>query len=195
MRYQKIQMNKGYTLIETMISVSLFLVIVVSGLGALLNANALHLKSEDSRSIMDSLSFVLEDMSRNLRTGYNYQCFIAGASLSPGTLGAPRSCASGWAVAFEFAEGNRSSLADQGVYYVSGGKVFKSTNGASSFIQLTQDEVVVNTASFSVLGAEAYPGNLQQPFIIIRLSGVMTSKNITTPFLLQTSVSERLVDI
>ena len=63
----------GYTIIETMISVSLFLIIITIGMGALLNANLLHQKSRDMRSIMDNLSFIMEDMSRNLRTGYDYR--------------------------------------------------------------------------------------------------------------------------
>ena len=69
--------KKGFTIIETMIAVSLFLVIVVIGMGALLNANLLHQKSQDMRSILDNLSFVMEDMSRNLRTGYDYQCLLS----------------------------------------------------------------------------------------------------------------------
>ena len=83
--------KKGYTIIETMISVSLFLIIVMSGMGALVNANVLHQKSQDMRSIMDNLTFVMEDMSRNIRTGYNYQCFTNGQTLSPATLGVPKS--------------------------------------------------------------------------------------------------------
>ena len=71
---QILNLSKGYTIIETMISVSLFLVIVMAGMGALLNSNLLHQKSRDMRSIMDNLSFIMEDLSKNLRTGYNYHC-------------------------------------------------------------------------------------------------------------------------
>jgi prepilin-type N-terminal cleavage/methylation domain-containing protein len=187
----------GYTLIETMIAISLFLIVVMYGLGALLNANRLYRKSQDIRSLVDNLSFVVEDMSRNLRTGLNYQCFWAGHSLTPATLGAPRSCPWGHAVAFEPAEGNLNTFSDQWVYYISGdGKIFKSTNGANNFIQMTPDEVSINSISgFSVLGAEAYPGNTQQPLVVITLLGTITSQGVATPFSVQTSVSSRLVDI
>ena len=67
----------GYTIIETMIAITLFIIIVMAGMGALLNANLLHQKSQDMRSIVDNLSFVMEEMSRNLRTGFDYQCFDA----------------------------------------------------------------------------------------------------------------------
>lgn len=194
---KKINKQKGYTIIETMIAVSLFIIIIMAGMEALLNANLLHQKSQSMRSIMDNLSFVTEDMGRNLRTGYNYQCFNINQSLSPGTLGAPRSCANGWAIAFEAAGGNITTYTDQWVYYISNdGKIYKSVDGAQSFVQLTPDEIVVNSISgFSVLGAEPPPADRQQPFVTIRLVGNITFKNVVTPFSLQTSVSQRLIDI
>src|ERR1035437_840256 len=79
----------GFTIIETMIAVSLFIIIVMMGMGALLNANALHQKSQNMRSILDNLSFVMEDMSRNLRVGYSYDCILAG--VTPPTSPTPTS--------------------------------------------------------------------------------------------------------
>ncbi|MEK9182534.1 MAG: hypothetical protein AAB809_00460 [Patescibacteria group bacterium] len=196
----------GYTIIETMIAVSLFIVITTISMGALLNANMLHRKAQSMRSIMDNLNFVMEDMSRNLRIGYNYRCFPSGQSIPTGddsSMDDPRSCASGWAIAFEYAYGNPSINAynDQWVYYISGsGKIFKSTSGpynSASFTQLTPDEVVIDTSasSFSVLGAESITTNSQQPFVTIKLVGKITYQNVDTPFSLQTSVSQRLIDI
>lgn len=204
----------GYTIIETMISVALFVIIIMTGMGALLNANLIHQKSRDMRSIMDNLNFVMEDMSKNLRTGYSYHCFVTGENI-PGTtsntMSVPKSCASGWAIAFEPAGGTPSNDGisdandnDQWVYYVDNtGKIFRSTQGpyiASSFIQLTPDEVVIDaTASnFSVLGAEPppeSPGPDRQPFVTIKLSGEITFKDVVTPFSLQTSVSQRNIDL
>src|SRR3972149_4215789 len=71
----------GYTIIETMIAISLFLVIIMAGMGELLNANLLHQKSQNMRSIIDNLSFIMEDMSRNLRTGSKYYCIICDDNL------------------------------------------------------------------------------------------------------------------
>ena len=190
--------ESGYTIIETMIAVSIFLVVIMSGMGALLNANLLHRKSQDIRSILDNLNFVMEDMSRSLRTGYNYQCFTpADSLLSPATLDIPESCASGWAIVFEVSEGNPATFDDQWAYYISSdGKIFKSIDGANSFIQLTPDEVIVNPISgFSVLGAEPPAANTQQPLILIKLVGSIATRDVTTPFSLQTSVSQRLLDI
>jgi Tfp pilus assembly protein PilW len=189
--------ESGYTIIETMIAVSIFLVVIMYGMGSLLNANVLHRKSQDMRSILDNLNFVVEDISRNLRTGHSYQCFSGAESLSPDTLSTPKSCASGWGLAFEASEGDPETYDDQWVYYISNdGKVFKSTTGANSFIQLTPDEVVVDAiSSFAVLGAEPPSTNTQQPLVLIKLVGSITTREITTPFSLQTSISQRLLDI
>ncbi|HEY4493887.1 MAG TPA: hypothetical protein VJB95_00435 [Candidatus Paceibacterota bacterium] len=191
----------GYTILETMIAISLFLIIITAGMGALLNANLLHQKSQDMASLMDNLSFILEDMSRNLRTGYDYHCINDG-NFAMGTIVAPRSCASGGAIAFEYAFGNNTVGTDQWVYKIEsndGGatyNVLKSVDGAQSFVQLNPPEVAINSVSgFSVLGAEAPGGNLQQPFVIIKLVGTITYKNVTTPFSLQTSASQRTIDI
>lgn len=185
--------KNGYTIIETMIAVSLFIVIVMSGMGALLNANLLHQKSRSMRSIIDNLSFIMEDMSRNLRTGYDYHCFVAGDTISYGAIN-PKSCASGGGISF------KSSLGGQWVYYISNNpngasySIFKSVDGTT--VQLTPDEVAINPASsFSVLGALPPPDDSQQPFVTIKLIGSITFQNFVTPFSLQTSVSQRVIDI
>lgn len=186
----------GYTIIETMIAIALFLVVVTAGMSALLSANVVHNKSQDLRSIMDNLSFVLEDMSRNLRTGYNYHC---GTTASE----SPLSCAGGSTIFFESSTGASGNTGDQWGYKVEstdGGKTFnisKTTNGGSSWTQLNAVELTMNGAvsPFSVLGAEApSSGNHQQPYVTIRLAGSITYKNVVTPFSLETSISQRLID-
>ncbi len=210
------QKNKnGYTIIETMVAISLFLVIVISGMGSFLNANVLHQKARDMRSIMDSLSFTMEDISRNLRTGYRYRCFDNSnlwtqAQAQTASLNTPRSCALGGVIVFEEAHGNTPTsltpdpnATDQWAYKVEStdsGATFdisKSVDGGLTWVQLNPDEVVFNSISgFSVLGAEPVSSsNNQQPFVIIKLVGSITYKGVVTPFSMQTSASERLIDV
>jgi type II secretory pathway pseudopilin PulG len=192
-RYAK-RCGRGYTIIETMIAVSLFIIIVMIGMNALLNANVLHQKSQNMRSIMDNLSFVMEDMGRNMRVGSNYHCINNGVFTG---LTTPLSCASGGAIAFKNSlDGSiwvyKIESSDGGVTF----NIFKSVDGATTWVQLNPPEIVINSVSgFSVLGAEPPPGDLQQPLVTIRLVGSITYKNVVTPFSLQTSVSQRMVDI
>ena len=196
---KKNKFEGGYTLIETMIALTIFLIVVVIGVGALLNAYSVNRKSQDMRSIIDSLSFTMEDMSRNIRTGYNYHCLIKGDTVSD--IGTPLSCmTNGYGVAFEYSDGDTANDADQWVYYISSGKLFRSTTGLADSVQMTPDNVVLqaddSTYNFSVLGSDKDSNNdKQQPFIIIRLVGTITSNGNSTPFSLQTTVSQRLNDI
>ncbi len=221
MRKIFLQTKSGYTIIETMIAISVFLVVVTMGMGALLNANLIHRKSQDTRDVIDNLSFIMDEMSRNLRVGYNYRCFAPGDSFPPSpasNISIPKSCANGWLIAFESGYVNTPYLApnnndnDQWVYYIGPDStipgsmaVWKATAApydSTSFIKLTPPEVIIDASasSFSVLGAEPPPGDLQQPLVGIRLVGkivykVGTPDAIATPFSLQTFVSQRVVDI
>jgi len=203
----------GYTIIETMIAVSLFLIIIIIGMGALVNANFLHQKSQNMRSIIDNLSFVMEDISRNLRTGYNYRCITNNSDLNnTNTIATAQSGNSCGGIAFEYQNGipyeydSNGVLIDrhgedQWVYYLGNcnGKdgICKSVKGATSgsFIQLVPDEVIMtmSDSSFTVTGAVS--GDSLQPFVTIKLVGSINSKGIISPFSLQTSVSQRVVDI
>ena len=198
MKKKDLKTNRGYTIIETMIATSLFIVVVLAGTGALLNANLLHQKSRDMRSIIDSLSFVMEDMSKSLRTGEKYHCITSGGFSG---LTTALSCPSGGGgISFKSA-----APSSQWVYYVGTNingldpvtRIFKSIDDGATFVQLTPDEVIIDPLSsgFIVVGAEPPPGDIKQPFVTIKLKGRITFKEIDTPFSLQTAVSQRLIDV
>ncbi len=204
--------QRGFTIIEMMVAVSVFTVVVMSGLGALLNANFVYQKTQNMRSIIDGMSFILEDMSRNLRTGYHYRCYN-GELFNAQTeeLNTPRSCVNGSMLVFEEVSGRTPIIppsntdpnaTDQWIYlmgtYSNKSGIFKSSNGGIDWVQLTPEEVDIDfsTSGFSVLGAESPEdgGDQQQPFVTIRLNGNINFKGVNTPFSLQTSVSQRGLD-
>ena len=196
--------NSGFTIIETMISISIFIIVVMIGMNALLNASFIHQKNRDQRSIMDNLTFIMEDMSRNIRTGYNYYCTNGGMSVVVG--GTPQSCVSGnQAIVFETADGNPNTLSDQWIYNIYpsddgiGYNIWKSIGGSNgTFVQLNPEEIKLDgTSGFIVTGAESSTDsnpNKQQPLVTIRLVGTITTKGVAMPFSLQTTVSQRNLD-
>ena len=197
--------NRGYTIIETMIAVSLFVIIVLMGTNALLNANLVHQKSQDGRTVLDSIGFAMNELSRNLRTAYTYHCFVVGEDeILPSPLSAlnyPKSCDLGYGISFETDTGNPSDFNDQEIYYLSEGGLWKLAGpygGTPLPTRLTPEDVEldIDLSGFSVFGAEAPGGGDQeQPFVTIRLSGEIKFKDVATSFSLQTSVSQRLIDI
>jgi type II secretory pathway pseudopilin PulG len=192
-----IKKESGYTLIETMIAVSLFIIIVMVGMGALLNANLLHQKSQNMRSLLDNMSFVVEDIGRNLRTGSGYHCISSGgAEISLGS-NVPLSGQNCWGIAFEPAGGG-NQWAYEIVTQGNSSFVVRSTDNGATWVQLTPNEAIIDTtaSSFLIFGAEPpSAGDNQQPLTTIHLAGKIIYKNVLTPFSLQTSVSQRLIDI
>jgi len=185
MKKEIFKTNAGYTIIETMIAVSLFLVIVLYGITSLMNASLLQKKSESMRSMFDNLSFVMEEVSRNLRMGSAYDCLSydeAGVDL----LG--YDCDLGSGISFKLEE-------DTWIYYISDGSLKKSTDGGTTFVSLTSPEVIISPDSgFSVLGAEI-PMDKSQPLARITLEGKISTKELDTSFSLQTLISQRKLDI
>ena len=194
-------MNKqiGFTLVETMVSVSIFIVIVMMGMTSLLNANLLQQKSSDMRSIIDNLSFIMDEMSNNLRTGTNYYCI----TVTPLPVSVPDSyfntvptssdSNSCYGVAF-LDQSPHPQMYYIGTYSDSGKSGVFESSGGTDVMQLTPDEVNIDAkSSFIVSGAQR--GSVPQAFVTIKLVGTITSKGITTPFSLQTSVSQRKPNI
>lgn len=195
---QNLSDKGGYTIIETMISISLFLIIVTMGMNALLNANVLLNKAKDARAIMDNLTFIMEDMSRNIRTGDQYKCSADLSFSNPATD--TLSCITGGTISFrESITGARWAYS---IVSYDGGQTFKirKTTDASAtpaiWVDLTDEGIhLSNVSGFSVLGARPLPGDTQQPFVNIRLVGEMRYKNVVTPFALQNSISQTTIDI
>jgi prepilin-type N-terminal cleavage/methylation domain-containing protein len=204
------KINDGYTIIETMISIAVFLIVLMIGMNSLLNASSLHQKSRDQRSIMDSLSFVMEEMSRNIRTSYNLRCIDGVFDPLSDVSNTPFSCSSGGrAIVFEYTNGtpydpdlNDEHLEDQWIYKIEEGpsgtdlNIYKSTDGGTSFSQLNPDEIKLDRNSgFYVTGAlPPTSSDFQQPLVTIVLVGKITTKGVDTPFSLQTTVSQRIID-
>ena len=192
--FKKLEQSRGFTLIETMIAIAVFLIVVMIGMGALLNASAIHKKSQDIRSIMDNLSFVMEDMSRNLRTGYDYYC-VSDGNFPPAPT--TRSCAMGVSQGISFKDTSVDNSISQWAYKIEDSKIYKSTDGTTFGLPLNTDEIIIDpvNSGFTVTGAEP-PGDIDQPYVTIRLVGHINFKGTDAPipFNLQTSVSQRLVD-
>ena len=209
----KIENQKGFTLVEVMIAVGLFVVVMVFGIGSVLSTNSAHKKSQSQRAINDNLSFVIEDMSRNIRLGSNYRCPIGLGSINPvddysfevSTIDAQgQDCVEGnegLSLSFDPMNANfddPSDTTDQMGYVIFNDAIYKTSastydGSVHTFIRVTPPEVVIDEfkSGFTVIGTES-PGT--QPRVIVRLSGTVTYKNITTPFDIQTTLSQRLLE-
>lgn len=183
--------KKGFTLIEIMVAVALFSVVMMVGVGSLLTVVEANRKAQALQSVTTNLNFALENMSRTIRTGTHYHCG------SGGNIEEPQDCANGDSYfVFEGFEGDTSSSADQIVYRLNGTQVERSLSGGAvdTFVPLTAPEIVVEKFAVYVFGAE--DTDLLQPEVVLILQGeASTSPRSTTEFDIQTSVTQRILDI
>ncbi|MEZ4104116.1 MAG: type II secretion system protein [Candidatus Paceibacterota bacterium] len=66
--------EKGFTLIEMIVSLGVFSFVVVIAVGALLSVIATNRQLQAEQSVMTNLAFALDSMTREIRTGYAYVC-------------------------------------------------------------------------------------------------------------------------
>jgi prepilin-type N-terminal cleavage/methylation domain-containing protein len=64
----------GFTLIEMIVSLGVFSVVVTTAVGAVLMLIATNQQLQGEQSVMTNLSFALDTMTREMRTGYNFYC-------------------------------------------------------------------------------------------------------------------------
>lgn len=187
MNHKKIT-QKGFTLIEIMVSLSVFIVIMTVSLGSILSILEANDKSQTKKTAMDNLNFALESMSRTVRFGTNYYCGSTSTNPPP-AMDCP-SGASSLTV--------RASDGSLVVYGLSGGRLTKTVTMAgvaSAASPVTSSEISITRLTFYVFNSGPLP-DLGQPRVIMVVSGTTGSKVSTqSTFNLQTMMSQRKLDI
>lgn len=183
----KVLKKKGFTLVEIMVSVSIFAIVMLFVGSSIYSVFDSNRKSQSLRTVMDNLNFSLETMTRTIRFGKNYHCNInSGASLAT-----PLNCSNG-ADSIAVLDSNGSQV----VYKLVSGRIVRSINGGTDYY-VTGSDVTITNLTFRVYGADAYStsGDLLQPQVIVVLSGYSGAKaTIRSTFNLETTISQRVFD-
>jgi prepilin-type N-terminal cleavage/methylation domain-containing protein len=197
----QIQMTKsktkksGFTLVELMVSVSVFVVIMVISMGSILSIFDANRKSQSLRTVMDNLNFTLEAMTRTIRFGTNYHCDVT--IISP-PINSPRDCVNGASsIVVKAFDGSQViyKLKTDGNGVV---RIVRSNSNISSGADyyVTSSDVTITSLAFRVIGSLPYSsGDLIQPQVIITVNGNAGVKaTVKSSFSLQTTVSQRMFD-
>ncbi len=178
----------GFTLIEIMVAVSIFSIVMVIAVGAVLAIVSANRKAAALNSVITNLNFAIEGMVRDLRTGHSYNCGATGPGSNPCPEGNNSvgffSAQYNGAVGYGLSDGSNSSCPEGSIY-----KVLKDTD----VYCLTGPDVTVNQLRFHVIGTS--PGDYNQPKIIIVLNGNFIGYGALGNFSLQSMVSQRKLDI
>ncbi|MBY0539405.1 prepilin-type N-terminal cleavage/methylation domain-containing protein [Patescibacteria group bacterium] len=189
--------HRAFTLIELMVAVSIFAIVMLIGVGALLSLVETNRRAQAINSVMNNLNAAVESMSRSMRVGTSYYCSNSSIPPAPATLDDPQDCPDdgGVLLAFESAEGDSSESNDQIVYRLNGTQLERSLfSGASNtWVALTAPEVSIDTFDFFVIGSVR--GDGIQPRILMRIKGSASVPGGSTQFTIQSSVVQRLLDL
>jgi prepilin-type N-terminal cleavage/methylation domain-containing protein len=175
-------MQRGFTLIEIMVSMSIFIVVMTISLGAILGIFTDNTNAQQIKAAMDNLNSGVETMSRELRFGTEWHCGDIGSDIT-----SPQECQAnspGTEIAFLASDGVTRT-----VYRLNGTAIEKSVDGGVTFTPVTSNEVSISQFTLVVVGLST--GNQPKGYIYIK--GVAGTKN-PTPFSLQSLVSQRVLN-
>ncbi len=184
------QFRAGFTLVELLISLSLFsltMVVITSSLLTMVDANR---KGQAVSTVMNNLNFALESITRNARTGTAYLC---GASGMPTAADCP---AGGKYFGFTNSAGNPV------FFRVNNSKIERCMAGASctaisnNWLPMTGSEITVDSVdpSFYLFGTPPYGVDNLQPRMVMVIQGNAVVNGEQSAFNIQTSVVQRTPD-
>jgi len=202
-KYKNIEKTRtGFTLVEMLVSMAVFLSVVVVAAGAIVNIMSQNRKSQSIKNTIDNVTFAIDDMSRNIRMGTNYVCSTDGSTWGSGLS---VNCASGGTY-FRFIDQTGTTT-----YYRYASTSLSTTDGniqqkicagsncdSSVWQSLTAPTSTVNIVNmnFYVMdsGTEGLVhGSRRQPRVIITMVGnVIDTDGTNMPFNLQTTISQRV---
>lgn len=160
----------GFTLIEVMVSVTIFSIVMIVAVGSLYSVINANRKAKSLSLIVNNLNLAFESMIRDLRTGSEYD--VVGS----GEIGDR----------IDFKDKN----GDDTTYYLSGNTIQKiEENGVTGAV--TSDEVTVEDMEFRLIGGGSGDG---QPIVLLHIKGAAGDGKTSSEFNIQTLITSRTLD-
>ncbi len=175
--------QKGFTLVEMIVSIGLFTIVLFISSSAFLVVLNADRKSRSTRITMDSLNISLEDMARRIKTGTAYRC--GGTILDTGR----RDCPSPGESSIVFTE---QDGATRTAYRLDGTTIKRQVGTVGIELPVVAPEITINKLRFIVGGSGT--NDSVQPHVTILIDGATTGK-IPSSFNVQTTVTSRAYDI
>lgn len=181
-------MNEGFTLIELMVSLSLFTIIVLAAIASLYTVNGASRKVQAMRTALDNLNFAIESMSRTIRTGTNIGCNGSPGQPCPIEQGGAGDIIVRSTLGFV---GNVTYQRCDGCNPNGTSSIQKRQQGQSA-VEITSPEIDVQNLIFYVSGVDTADG--VQPSVTMFIQGVATAGGSVAPFAVQTYITQRTAE-
>lgn len=188
--------KSGFSLIEMLVSVALFSIVVTTSIGTLLVLVDANAKSQSIQIAINNLSFAVDAMTREIRTGADFYCASTQTSVTSGSLlnSGKRDCANGGnAIAFtDTRTGDRIGYSLEH----NGDKIQRRIDGTSgnAWLDMTGGNIIINTFEFVVTSSDNTDD--EQPAVTIFIdANVGDATGLGSQFQIQTSVVQRKLDL
>lgn len=194
MLIKKTKNNKGFTLIEVMVSSSIFIIVMLIVSGAVAGIMAANRKSISMRSSMDNLDVALRDMTKTISFGKIYHC----SNTTPPSLTSSLDCPGGSSIL---------NLKDQSGYSITyslvTGRITRTDSNTGATTYLTSTDINITNLKFIVSGSDPFVSgsgvtcsttDCYQPKVLIAMSGTVGTGGSQSSFSLETLVTQRLFD-
>jgi len=187
--------NRGFSLIELMVSLTIFSIVMTISVGTLLVLIDANAKAQALSSAMTNLSFAIDSMTRNIRTGKDYYCNDSNNLGSPLTS-SKIDCNGKTGIVFTPGFENNNRLA-----YRLNGTVIQQRRDiggvTSQWVDITSAlppaAVKITKLQFTVDGSTN--GDSFQPKITLFIEGEVDNGLATpTKFKIQSNVTQRVLD-
>ncbi len=193
----------GFTLVEMLVAIAVFMSVMVVAVTALISIVNANRKSQAIKSVVDNVTFAIDSISRDMRSGTNYRCgdlssgsfFFTEQDCSEGNNGVQYKEPNGEFTQYKFVSTNVLPLGKANIQ--------KRSCSIDLTCSVWQDmtapisNVDITNMKFYVLGAgnsNNPRGSRTQPRVIITLEGVAgdDTKGTKTTFQIQTTVSQSI---
>ncbi len=199
--------QRGFTLLEMIISLAIFTIVALIAIGAILKIMDANRKSLSLKTAINNLNFALESMSREMRVGSNYFCDdnIHTVTANHG----PKDCTTAtgdpirdpWMIVFNSSNSSDSCILMKGYKYefdtnTGTRKLMKADTGTfcgasinqSDYAELLSPDIKIQNATIRVINTDT------QPYAEFYFSGYTGIKEKDkTDFELKTSVTQRII--
>ncbi len=177
--------EKGFTLVEMMVSLTIFTIVLVVIMGSVITVVDVNRKARSLTVVMNDVNFSMESFTRSLRTGRLHPDYLVRSVASETYTSIKVIDQSGHEVEYEFDAGDGES---RGKIVR---KIKKVGESHTEDVSITSNQVDITKAEFTVF----YGSDNKQPRIMILVEGIVfTSPTISSEFRIQTSISQRNLD-
>ena len=197
--------QQGFTLVEMMVSLAIFAIVVTTSVGTLLVLIGSNQQLQEEQATMSNLSFALDSMARDIRTGTDYYC-DSGTFATHNSIGEGQDCKNGDSgISFVESGGSLTQLVPGAVrvaFYFDNETIYRRIGNAAPE-QILSSDIKVHAGRFIVSGSERMSDGespLDQPSVTMFINASQQDvDDCGDPgarcINVQTSVTQRVLDL